>query len=198
VKEDLSNIFPMSKTKTLKGTRRLIREKILQIIFSYKVSETDLDLLFSHIFSRDFNFGDNEEKILKNKLLKPDEVFELEADVPILWTAFEVEFAQQLLRKTLDNSSMIDEKLKSTTSNWDFDRISLIDRILIEIACAEFISFSEIPTKVTMNEAIDIAKKYSTDKSGIFINGILDSMLNSFKKEGLVNKAGRGLKDSKE
>lgn len=188
----------MSKTKTLKGTRRLIREKILQIIFSYKVSETDLDLLFSHIFSRDFNFGDNEEKILKNKLLKPDEVFELEADVPILWTAFEVEFAQQLLRKTLDNSSMIDEKLKSTTSNWDFDRISLIDRILIEIACAEFISFSEIPTKVTMNEAIDIAKKYSTDKSGIFINGILDSMLNSFKKEGLVNKAGRGLKDSKE
>lgn len=198
MKEDLSNIFPMSKTKTLKGTRRLIREKILQIIFSYKVSETDLDLLFSHIFSRDFNFGDNEEKILKNKLLKPDEVFELEADVPILWTAFEVEFAQQLLRKTLDNSSMIDEKLKSTTSNWDFDRISLIDRILIEIACAEFISFSEIPTKVTMNEAIDIAKKYSTDKSGIFINGILDSMLNSFKKEGLVNKTGRGLKDSKE
>lgn len=198
MKEDLSNIFPMSKTKTLKGTRRLIREKILQIIFSYKVSETDLDLLFSHIFSRDFNFGDNEEKLLKNKLLKPDEVFELEADVPILWSALEVEFAQQLLRKTLDNSEMIDEKLKSTTSNWDFDRISLIDRILIEIACAEFISFSEIPTKVTMNEAIDIAKKYSTDKSGIFINGILDSMLNSFKNEGLVNKIGRGLKDSKE
>jgi N utilization substance protein B len=195
VKEELSDIFPMSKTKVLKGSRRIVREKVMQIIFSYRMSETDIDVLFSHIFGRDFNFGDNEENLLKDKLLRPDEVFELEADIPITWAEVEIEFAQKLLRNTIATSELTDEKMKVTANNWEFDRITLVDRILIEMACAEFTGFPDIPPKVTINEAIDIAKKYSTDKSGNFINGILDTMLTSLKNDGLVDKKGRGLKE---
>jgi N utilization substance protein B len=71
----------------------------------------------------------------------------------------------------------------------------MIDRIVLKIALCEFMYFEDIPTKVSINEAIELAKKYSTAKSGRFVNGILDASLEDLKQEGLVNKSGRGLID---
>ena len=83
--------------------------------------------------------------------------------------------------------------MECRTPNWDSDRIAVLDGIMIKMAIAELLYFSSIPTKVTMNEYIEISKDYSTPKSNIFINGILDKTIKDFHESGRLNKAGRGL-----
>lgn len=73
------------------------------------------------------------------------------------------------------------------------ERIATLDKILLELAIAELISCPDIPIKVTINEAIVLAKRYSTDKSGVFVNGIIDSVLSELKESGQISKMGRGL-----
>lgn len=186
-----SNLFLLSKTKNARGTRRLVREKALQILIAHYMSDTPVELLFDHIFYRLFNFGDTEKKA--TKLLTPDEVFELEADIPINWHEDEVEFGQKLLSNCLINKNFVYEEIKGFALNWELDRIAPIDKALILIAVTEFVNFPEIPTKVSINESIDISKKYSTDKSSIFINGMLDSILEKLRSEDKIKKSGRGL-----
>ena len=77
--------------------------------------------------------------------------------------------------------------------NWDAERVAVIDMILLKMAVCELVSFPTIPTKVTLNEFVEISKMYSTDKSKDFINGILDRLLKKLEKEGKVTKEGRGL-----
>ena len=77
--------------------------------------------------------------------------------------------------------------------NWDLSRIALIDRILLRMGICEILFFPDIPPKVSINESIEIAKDYSTSSSGKFINGILDAILDDLKKDGKLNKKGRGL-----
>lgn len=107
----------------------------------------------------------------------------------------ETEFIKQLLRKTIsmnvENEKLIDE----LTSNWELDRIAKMDVILMKMAIAELQTFSNIPTKVTLNEYIEISKYYSTPKSNGFINGVLDKAIGRLEKEGLITKVGRGLKE---
>lgn len=102
-------------------------------------------------------------------------------------------FASKLFLKTLDISDEADAIVERYTENWELSRIALIDRILLRIAICEMLHFADIPPKVTINEAIEVAKRYSTTKSGQFINGILDAILLDFQKEGRLTKAGRGL-----
>lgn len=102
-------------------------------------------------------------------------------------------FATKLFLKTLDISDQADTIVERYTENWELSRIALIDRILLRIAICEMLHFKDIPPKVTINEAIEVAKRYSTSKSGQFINGILDAILLDFQKEGLLKKSGRGL-----
>lgn len=192
--EDFSNSFPLSRTRKVRGNRRLAREKAMQVLMAYFYSESSLDKLFSHIFFRDFNFGDR-EKIEPNKLLSPDEVLEIESDVPIAWRDDDIEFGTLLIRHSLEDKEKIELMIEKYVKGWELDRIAPIDRSLMHIASAEFAHFPEIPTKCTVNEAIDIAKKYSTDRSGTFINGILESILEELKAEGKVEKTGRGLKE---
>ncbi len=79
------------------------------------------------------------------------------------------------------------------TPNWDKERIAEIDTILIKMAICEFLHFSSIPVKVTINEYLEIAKEYSTPKSSIFINGVLDKLSKEYQEEKRLNKIGRGL-----
>lgn len=102
-------------------------------------------------------------------------------------------FAESLFLRTLDYTDEADELISRHADNWDLSRIALIDRILLRMAVCEFLSFEDIPPKVTINEAIDIAKRYSTDKSGKFINGILDATLLDLQQQGRLKKSGRGL-----
>lgn len=103
------------------------------------------------------------------------------------------EFAVEMLRKTLLNDESLAGEMEGRTPNWDKERIADIDTILIKMGICEFIKFPSIPVKVTINEYLEIAKEYSTPKSSIFINGILDKISKEYRESGKLNKIGRGL-----
>ena len=103
------------------------------------------------------------------------------------------DFALNLFKKTILNRSKFNEEIAVKTTNWDTDRIADIDAVLLQMALCEFQMFSSIPVKVTINEYLEIAKEYSTPKSSIFINGILDKIIKEYKAEGKYPKTGRGL-----
>lgn len=103
------------------------------------------------------------------------------------------QFLIELFRKTILKSETFQTLIAEKAKNWELDRIALMDMILIKMALTEFIEFKTIPTKVTMNEYIEISKMYSTPKSKVFINGILDKLLNSLQAENKIKKTGRGL-----
>ncbi|WBU89540.1 transcription antitermination factor NusB [Cellulophaga omnivescoria] len=102
-------------------------------------------------------------------------------------------YAKQLLTKTLLNDAAYVKEIVGKTPNWDKDRIADIDGILLKMAICELLNFPSIPEKVTINEFLEIAKEYSTPKSSIFINGILDKLVREYKSEGKLKKIGRGL-----
>lgn len=103
------------------------------------------------------------------------------------------QFAKDLYRKVVLNHTENELLIKQHTVNWDIERIAFIDNLILELALTEFLYFPSIPTKVTMNEYIELSKYYSTEKSRNFINGILDKALRDLKKADKIHKAGRGL-----
>ncbi len=104
-----------------------------------------------------------------------------------------VTFASQLVDATVSHLKDLDEMIRVKALNWDFDRIAIIDKIILRLSISEFLYFPDIPPKVSIDEAIEISKKYSTEKSGKFINGILDSILSDLRKSNRLHKKGRGL-----
>lgn len=103
------------------------------------------------------------------------------------------DFAKQLFVKTLLNENELAQEYVNKTPNWDSERIAEIDTILLKMAICELLKFPSIPVNVTINEYLEIAKEYSTPKSSIFINGILDNLVKDYKEENKLNKSGRGL-----
>ena len=103
------------------------------------------------------------------------------------------EFVSLLFRKTVLNEIELAKEYIDKTPNWDADRIAEIDTIILKMAICEFLKFPSIPIKVTINEYLEIAKEYSTPKSSIFINGILDNLVKEFENENKIKKTGRGL-----
>jgi N utilization substance protein B len=104
-----------------------------------------------------------------------------------------LEFAESLFRTTLDTSDEADEIIQEHATNWDLPRITVVDRALLRMAVTEFLEFEEIPPKVSIDEAIEIAKIYSTPRSDTFINGVLDAIVMELERDGRLNKSGRGL-----
>lgn len=105
----------------------------------------------------------------------------------------DLEFAKDLFRKTLLNGSKFAEEISAKTTNWDSERLASLDGVLLKMALCEFQKFSSIPYKVTINEYLEIAKAYSTPKSSLFINGILDKVVKEYQSKGIHQKTGRGL-----
>ncbi|MEX0986327.1 MAG: transcription antitermination factor NusB [Bacteroidales bacterium] len=103
------------------------------------------------------------------------------------------EFAINLLRKCIANKEEYIAYIKSNTRNWDLDRIAFMDILIMQLAITEFIGFPSIPTKVTLNEYLEISKIYSTSKSNVFINGVLDKVASQLKESKKIRKSGRGL-----
>lgn len=147
--------------------RREIREVVLQALYAEEVSE------------------DRWEHILTS-IVKPR--FKTDKDA--------YKFAEKLFLKTLNNQDEIDAIIKKHIKNWHIQRLNTVDKALLRMALSEFLFFEQIPTKVTINEALEIAKKFSTAKSSNFVNGILDAALEELKKEGKIEKKGRGLIES--
>lgn len=103
------------------------------------------------------------------------------------------QYAIDLFRKTLLNRTAINNEIELKTLNWDSDRIANVDYVLLQMAICELKNFPSIPVKVTINEYLEIAKEYSTPKSSIFINGILDKLVKEYEEAGTLKKVGRGL-----
>ncbi|MEP1150307.1 MAG: transcription antitermination factor NusB [Balneola sp.] len=146
--------------------RRLVRETVLQSLYALKQS------------------GDTVQYIT-DSVIKEALGTEKEAR----------RFAEKLFFSTLEHESELDEIIIKHIKNWEIQRLALIDRLILKMSLCEFLYFDEIPTKVTINEAIEVAKKFSTAKSGRFVNGILDASLEDLSKADRINKKGRGLID---
>jgi len=139
----------------------------------------DVDFVISMIIKtiKKFNeFSDSDNKLMP--LYKDDE---------------DRDFTKNLLRKSIINHDELRELIKLHSKNWDVERIAFMDILIMQLAIAEFIYFPSIPTKVSMNEYIELSKFYSTEKSRNFINGILDKTLKDLKNSNKINKIGRGL-----
>ena len=105
----------------------------------------------------------------------------------------DMEFARQLLCETLLHRSEADEMIKARLQGWEFERVALMDVLLINMAIAELTSCPSIPEKVTVDEYIELSKEFSSERSKLFINGILDKLVLELRSQGKIKKSGRGL-----
>lgn len=132
----------------------------------------------------------NTEIIKQLKAIKENS----EIKIPKLYKdADDKDFVKDLFRKTVLNESELAKEYIDKTPNWDTERIAELDTIILKMAICEFLKFPSIPVKVTINEYLELAKEYSTPKSSIFINGILDNLVKEFQTNNKLNKIGRGL-----
>jgi N utilization substance protein B len=145
-----------------KSKRRIVREKVLQILYAYEMNNESLQPLSIEILQE---ITDEADKT----------------------------FARELIQKVIDNTADLDDRIVQRVTNWEMNRIALIDKILLRMGICEIIHFPDIPPKVSINESIEIAKDFSTAGSAKFINGILDAVLAEEKTKGKLNKTGRGL-----
>lgn len=106
------------------------------------------------------------------------------------------DFGKELLYKAIRNESELQEMIGEKLRNWKEDRVAVLDMMLLKLGICEFLYFESIPTKVTINEYVSLAKDYSTDKSKRFVNGILDRLMKDLDSKGLINKEGRGLQEN--
>lgn len=131
------------------GKRRKAREIVLNALYHHEMAGDDISILLHHI----------SKKRGVNKEIK--------------------DYAKRLLEKTMKNLDTIDKKLTKIIKNWDLHRVAIIDKSILRFATAEILFLPDIPVKVSIDEAVEMAKKYSTENSGRFVNGILDEIARS-------------------
>jgi N utilization substance protein B len=113
--------------------------------------------------------------------------------MPLFKNEEDKDFVKILFRKAVLNTKKYSELIDNNTTNWEVERIALMDILVMQMAVTEILEFPEIPVKVTLNEYIEIAKYYCTSKSSTFVNGILDNIVKEIREKGLFSKYGRGL-----
>lgn len=145
--------------------RRLVREKVLQALYAYEISREPITNVMEQV------------------------LIELRTDKD------NFEFAKRLVHEVIQHKDDIEEYIRQKVSHWEFDRIAIIDKTLLRMGICELLYFPDIPPKVTINELIEIAKMFSTENSGRFINGVLDAILEDLRKRKTLKKSGRGLID---
>ena len=139
-------------------------------------------------------YWNDDKAIVDTFVLKTIKRFEPEngADqelLPEYRDEMDTEFARKLFRNAIAGADPYRKMIAENTKNWDVERIAFMDILIMQVALAEMFSFPSIPVSVTLNEYVEIAKMYSTPKSGSFINGMLDTIANKLKSEGKLNKA---------
>lgn len=135
------------------GKRRKAREIVLQVLYEAEFS----DLSWEEILTEQTGRRSSSEET--------------------------VTYARSLLEKAYDDIAGLDSKIRQALENWDFERVSLIDRNILRFALAEILFFPHVPSRVIINEAIEIADKYSSDAAGKFVNGILDRFAREYRED---------------
>ena len=145
--------------------RRIVRERVVQTLYAYELTHDPVEHVIEHVLTG----------LEKNKESQS--------------------FARKLVIEAIKHKPEIDKIIQAKVANWDFERIAILDRVILRMAICELKYFKEIPPKVSMNEAIELAKLFSTEKSGQFVNGVLDAVFDDLEKADELGKAGRGLWD---
>jgi len=185
---DLYSTYMNSKEDSFKADKNFIQDFFVEIIApDDKLAEYYEDQTISWL--DDIPFVNTWivrtlSKTKENKLLVLGNLYKDEDDE---------QFVLDLFRKVMLNHTLFEEDISSKTPNWEADRIADIDMILIKMAICEFLKFPSIPVRVTINEYIEISKDYSTNKSGYFINGVLDKISREYSENKRLHKIGRGL-----
>jgi N utilization substance protein B len=215
--EGLYRLFKLYKTETyldedhIRSFYNEFSKKDEYIQYVYNDTNTDKDheemllALYRHLCASELYLELNDDKFSQweddesliigsiKKTLKalPAEMSFFEAYKPNAEAT--VDFGELLLRKVHYEDEALLKVIEPTLRNWDVERVAVIDMILLKMALVELMTFKSIPSKVTLNEFVEIAKNYSTDKSKDFINGILDRLMKQLGEEGRISKEGRGL-----
>lgn len=166
------------------GMRREARERAVQFLFQFDLNKAeDMDQALGQFWDSQQDAAIAEEK----GKARWNEAFELppattdEAAVRL--------FAEPLIRGTIEHRSEIDEKIQSYTKNWELSRMAVVDRNILRLAVYEMLYRDDIPPVVSINEAVDIAKRFSTDDSGKFVNGILDKIKGDLMRPARIVKS---------
>ncbi|MGL2963337.1 transcription antitermination factor NusB [Flavobacterium sp. RSB2_4_14] len=187
-KSDLYQNYMSSKTSSFEEDKRFVIDMFTELIapneklYEYLEDDKltwidDIPLVNTQILKQLTQISEKSE-FKVSKLYKDEE---------------DKEFVSLLFRKTVLNELDLAKEYIDKTPNWDAERIAEIDTIILKMAICEFLKFPSIPVKVTINEYLEIAKEYSTPKSSIFINGILDNLVKEFQTQNKILKTGRGL-----
>lgn len=198
--EDESNIIRNTLNKILQSD---IYEEYLSSKDTYESDNEFWKRVMKHIILPDEDvieyledqciYWQDDLEIIGTFILKTIKKFEENSDndhqlMPMFRNEEDKDFAFQLLRKSIEEGKENSERIVKQVKNWDIDRFANMDLYILQAAIAELKNFDSIPVNVTYNEYIDLARYYSTPKSPNFINGILDSVVNELKKEGLLFK----------
>jgi len=163
----------------------------------YKDVVAQYESLYQNLEEQSIYWNDEPEFIIGIIIKTIKKFMESDGDsselLPLYKSHEDEEYARKLLHKVVLNHKEYQVYIEKYSKNWDFDRIAFLDIILMQMAIAEGIEFSSIPTKVTLNEYLELAKYYSTTKSNLFINGILDKIFSYLKEQNQIKKQGRGL-----
>lgn len=193
-KDETYSNYIKKESPTLEDDREIALWLVKSVIFKHENIELYMENL-------DLYWSEN-KLILRSMVMKTlkgiedgQVDFEL-AEMSYNWED-DKEFFELIFEKTLEEEDKYEDMIAQKAKNWDIDRISETDKILLEMAIQEMINFPAIPVKVTINEYIEISKKYSTPKSKQFVNGVLDVIAVDLQEQGVIRKSGRGLIDNK-
>lgn len=179
-----------------------IQDHIDILIHFYKKLVFKNEQMVEHWEHEDVRWSEN-GLIIKSMLTKTIQGYEPELDEPFELKSISVneeedfEFFETIYSCTIKEDNHLEGLISQKTRNWDVSRLAMTDKIILKMALAEMIHCRSIPTKVTINEYIEVCKQYSTPKSKQFVNGILDVLANQLTSEGVIKKTGRGLIDNK-
>jgi len=182
---DIYKEYMASETSSYEEDRELWRKIYKRIIFN----NPELD----QVLEDQSLYWNDDKEIVDTFVLKTIKRFEEKNGakqelLPEFKDEEDQDFARRLFRRTILNADYYRHLISENTRNWDLDRVAFMDVVIMQIALAEILSFPNIPVSVSLNEYVEIAKLYSTPKSGSFINGTLDGIVNVLKKENKLTK----------
>jgi N utilization substance protein B len=187
---DLYLAYMEEQDRTYKQDKKLVERFYIDIVMNYED-------LYINLEEQSIYWIDDVDFVIKMivKTLKKFTADQADGGplMPMFKDKEDKDYARTLLRKTIKNEKPYLEMIRASANNWELERIAFTDSLILQLAISEAIEFSTIPTKVTINEFLEIAKIYSTHKSSQFINGILDNIFAGLKKDGRIKKMGRGL-----
>lgn len=181
--------YMLSEERSFREDAQFVSDIYMTILEEFEPLETVLEEQ-SALWNDDLGFL---LTMVSRTVLSMRETHETVKLMPQFKSEEDLDYAKALLRYTIAGYDRISLLLDNSMSNWDIERVALMDKIILVTAIAEAENFPSIPVRVTMNEYIDIAKCYSTASSGSFINGVLDKMINRLTEEGKIIKSGKGL-----